>query len=344
MTAAVLPQSWAARPGRRNLITDVAGLAVGNAQDRRAWTGVTVVLPDRPAVASVAMLGGAPGTVETDLLDPAGMVDAVDAIVLAGGSAFGLDAAGAVRAALARQGRGFRVGAAVVPIVPGAILFDLNNGGAKGWGAAPPYRRLGTAALAAAARDFALGTAGAAYGAQAGGLKGGLGSASAVTADGLRVGALAAVNSWGETVAPGTDRFWAAPFERGRELGGRGLPAHAEIDRDRMPTKLEQRLAALRGHTTLAVVATDATLDKAAARRVALMAHDGLARAIRPVHTPVDGDIVFALATGRRPRPDTIELMRIGALAADCLARAVARGVYEATTLGAMPGYRSVHS
>ncbi len=323
------------RVGRRNLITDVPGLAVGNAEDVGARTGVTVVLPEAAAVAAADIRGGGSGTRELALLDPEATVERVDAIVLSGGSAFGLDAAGGVMAWLAARGRGFRLGEAVVPIVPAAILFDLDNGGDKDWGETPPYRALAGRAAEAAAADFALGNVGAGLGARAGRLKGGLGSASLVQEDGVHVGALAAVNCMGSVLMPGSDAFWAWPFERDGELGGGRPPAQPppdlDYDFDRPPG----------ASTTLAVVATDARLTKAQARRVAIMAQDGLARAIRPVHSPLDGDVVFALATGRRPLGEPLaDLARIGMLAADCVTRAIARGVYEALSLGALPGYR----
>jgi L-aminopeptidase/D-esterase-like protein len=325
---------------RRNLITDVAGIAVGNAQDARVRTGVTVVVPEPPCVAAVSIVGGAPGTRETDLLDPACLIARVDAVVLSGGSVFGLDAASSVAAALAARGKGFAVADVTVPIVPAAVLFDMTNGGGKRWGAMPPYRELGAAALAAAGAEFALGNTGAGCGARAGRLKGGLGSASWITPDGLEVGALAAVNAFGSVLIPGTSQFWAAALERDGEFGGRGLPAAIPAF-DPEPDLAKPALPA--ASTTLAVVATNATLTKAEAQRVAMMAQDGLARAIRPVHTPYDGDIVFALATGRRPLQGAIEVMRIGALAADCLARAVARGVYAADDLGDIRSYRSLY-
>jgi L-aminopeptidase/D-esterase-like protein len=324
---------------RRNLITDVAGLKVGEAHDARARTGVSVVLPDKPAVASVSVVGGAPGTRETDLLRPGALVERVDAIVLTGGSVFGLDAASGVAAALARAGRGLELGGIRVPIVPAAVLFDLRNGGTKDWGEKPPYDALGRAALRAASREVALGNAGAGHGARAGRLKGGLGSASHVAEDGLQVGALVAVNSQGGVVVPGTDRFWAALLERDGEFGGRGAAAACDAG-EPLPEKTP-----LPGtSTTIAVVATNARLDKAQCERVAIMAQDGIARAIRPAHTPSDGDTVFALATARWTRPvDPALLARIGALAADCLARAIARGVHEAESLGTMRAYRALY-
>lgn len=324
------------RVGRRNLITDVPGVMVGNAEDATACTGVTVVLPEAAAVAAADVRGGGTGTRELALLDPEAMVERVDAIVLSGGSAFGLDAAGGVMAWLAARRRGVEVGTAVVPIVPAAILFDLLNGGDKDWGDTPPFRVLGTRAVEAAGAGFALGNAGAGYGAHAGSLKGGLGSASVVHDSGITVGALAAVNSLGSVVMPKSLTFWGWAFERDGELGNQAPPPPD------LPRDSEHRFDADPGaNTTLAVVATDATLTKSQARRVAIMAQDGLARAIRPVHSPLDGDVVFALSTGRRPLGDALaEVARIGMMAADCVTRAVARGVYEAETLGAMRAYR----
>jgi L-aminopeptidase/D-esterase-like protein len=326
-------------PGPRNLITDVAGILVGNADDARVRSGVSVVLAERPAVAAADVRGGAPGTRETDALDPSSLVETVDAVVLSGGSAFGLEAASAATTWLAARGRGFPVGAARVPIVPAAILFDLLNGGDKDWGESPPYAALGRAACVAAGQSFALGNAGAGFGAKAGTLKGGLGSVSAVTADGLVLGVLVAVNAHGETVMPGERCFWAWPFERDGELGGQPPPRNA-IAAESDPLPLAG--PGIGGNTTIAVVATNAVVSRAEARRIAIMAQDGFARAIRPVHTPFDGDTVFVLATGAAalagPRPFAVA--RLGAIAADCVARAVARGVYAAATLGDLTGYR----
>lgn len=331
------------RPGPRNLITDVGGLRVGNAEDARAWTGVTVILPEAPAVAAVDVRGGAPGTRETDALDPTCLVGGIHALVLSGGSAFGLDAASAVAARLAARGVGFPVGAARVPIVPAAILFDLLNGGDKGWGETPPYAALARTALARAEAagdgDFALGNAGAGYGAKAGTLKGGLGSASLIADGGLAIGALVAANPRGSVVMP-NGAFWAWPFELDGEFDSHPPPAApVSLAEDVVPDPAALQPGA---NTTIAIVATNARLDKAEALRVAIMAQDGIARAIRPAHTPFDGDTVFALATGSwtLPEPRPLALARIGALAADCLARAVARGVYAATTLGRFPGWR----
>lgn len=308
-------------PGPRNLITDVPGLCVGHAADPVLKSGATVLLGDAPMVAGVHVMGGAPGTRETDLLAPDKMVQAVDALVLAGGSAFGLAAAQGVADALARRGRGFAVGPIRVPIVPAAILFDLLNGGDKGW-AENPYPALGRAALDACARDFALGTIGAGAGATVAGLKGGLGSASMVLASGITVGALVAVNAIGGVTVGTGPEFWAAPFEIGDEFGGLG-PARTT------PALFPPPIKRLGEATTIAIVATDALLTKPQATRMATAAHDGLARAIMPAHTPHDGDLVFAAATGQRPLPEGGAL-DLGHAAALCLSRAIARGIYHA--------------
>jgi D-aminopeptidase len=325
----------------RNLITDVPGLRVGHAEDPDVASGVTAVVFDAPAVAAVDLRGGGPGTRETDLLDPAMTVERIDAIAFSGGSAFGLDAGSGVQAFLREHGRGYAVGSARVPIVPGAILFDLLSGGDKAWGRYGPYRELGYAAAAAADLDFALGSVGAGLGATTVNFKGGVGSASAVTADGFTVAALAVANAAGSIVVGDGPCFWAAPFEQNGEFGGRGFPASVPAHALEPRTK-----GAARMNTSLVVVACDAMLTKSQARRLAVMAQDGLARAIHPVHTPLDGDIVFAATTGARPLPDPIfALMRLGTAAAQVVARAIARGVYEATALpfpGSQPAYRDM--
>lgn len=322
-----------------NLVTDVAGLAVGNAEDTRAASGVTAILFERPAVASIAILGGAPGVRDTALLEPEMTVDAIDAVLLSGGSAFGLDAAGGAMAALVEQGRGFAVGPARVPIVPQAVLFDLLNGGDKNWGRTPPYAALGFDAVRNASKHFALGTAGAGYGATTATLKGGLGAASAVSSEGITVGAIVAVNAVGSATIGDGPHFWAAPYEREAEFGGLGLPAH--VPEDALRPRLK---GGVRENTTIALVATDASLTKAEAKRLALSAHDGLARGLRPGHTPMDGDTVFAAATGLKPLPNgTNSVTELAILAADTLARAIARGVYEASALpfaGAQPSWK----
>ena len=323
----------------RNLITDVAGVRVGHAGDDRLGSGATVVVFDRPVAASVDVRGGGPGTRETALLDPAQTVEGIDAIALSGGSAFGLDAASGVQAYLREQGRGFQVREARVPIVPGAILFDLLSGGDKDWGRYPPYRELGYAAAKSAGSDFALGSAGAGLGATTVNLKGGIGSASAVTRGSITVGALAAANAAGSMIVGNGPHFWAAPFEQGKEFGGRGLPAAFSAEDFKFRSK-----GLVGENTTLAVIATDARLSKAQCKRLAVMAQTGLARAIYPVHTPLDGDIVFAAAMGEKPLADPVfALSELGMLAANVLARAIARGVYEAKALpfpGSVPSWK----
>lgn len=326
------------RVGTRNCITDVSGLKVGNAGDLDLRSGVTVLLPDQSVVAAVDVRGGGTGTRETALLDPSATVERVDAIVLSGGSAFGLDAASGVTSWLAERGRGYRIGEVVVPIVPAAILFDLRNGGNKDWGDTTPYSQLGRDAADAAGIEFPLGNTGAGIGATAGSLKGGLGSASIISSSGFTIGALAAVNPVGSVVMPESACFWAWPFERDGEFGAQ-TPPPDNFPRDR---EFSFSSEAAGQNTTLVTVATDATLTKAQAQRVAIMAQDGLARAIRPVHTPLDGDVVFALSTAKRALNDPVaDIATIGMLAADTVARAIARGVYEAESLGQAMSYRA---
>ena len=317
------------RPGARNLITDVAGLRVGNAEDARLKSGVTVLTADAPFAASVHVMGGAPGTRDTELLAPGTLVEAVDALALAGGSVHGLAAADGATEALAAAGRGLVFAGVRVPIVPTAILMDLPNGGDKAWGE-NPYRALGRAACAGAAEDFALGTAGAGTGATVAGLKGGLGSASAVMSFGATVGALVAVNPRGGVTMGVGPHFWAAPFEMAGEFGGLGPgsppPPGDEHDGTRWPG-LEQA----GGNTVIAIVATDAALDPAGLQRLAMAAQDGIARAVVPSHTLLDGDLVFAASTGARPLADRVfEPVYLGHAAACCLARAIARAVHAA--------------
>ena len=326
----------------KNLLTDIAGIRVGHADDASLASGVTTIVFDEPAVAAIDVRGGAPGTREEAALRPESTVQAVHAFVLSGGSAFGLDAAGGVQSWLAEQGRGFRIREAVIPIVPGAICFDLLNGGDKVWGRFPPYRDLGYAAAAAAARDFRLGSVGAGLGATTANFKGGLGSASAVTSGGAIVAALVVVNAVGSVTVGDGPWFWAAPFEVDSEFGGRGMPPAFT------PDMLALRLkggpgASSAENTTIAAVVTDAVLTKAEAKRLAMIAQTGMARAIYPVHAPLDGDTVFVGATCEKPLDPLLGLTELGAVAANVLTRAIARGVYEATALpfpGALPAWK----
>lgn len=292
------------QPGPGDLITDVAGIVVGQAEDESAATGVTVILPQAPVVMGVDVRGGAPGTRETDALDPTCLVEEFHGLVLAGGSVFGLAAADAVVCWLSEKDIGLKLGPRAIPVVPAAILFDLANGGDKDWGDAPPYRELARQACENAGETFLLGSHGAGRGAMAGGKPGGIGSASYGTEDGLMVGAIVAVNSFGEA---------------GGDIG--------QTDVIRLP-----KAGLIGANTSIGLVATNLKLDKAGARRLAIMAHDGLARAIRPLHTPFDGDSIFAMATGAREIEGSVgeALALAGAMAANCIERAVEKAVARA--------------
>jgi L-aminopeptidase/D-esterase-like protein len=316
----------------KNLLTDIAGVRVGHADDAALGSGVTAVIFDSPAVAAIDVRGGGPGTREGALLDVANTVERIDAIALSGGSAFGLEAGGGVQAWLAEQGRGFAVRGTVIPIVPGAIMFDLLNGGDKAWGRFAPYRDLGYQAAASAGDSFALGSAGAGLGATTANFKGGLGSASAETSGGVRVAALAVVNSVGSVTVGDGPWFWAAPFETGGEYGGRGWPS--AFTPEMLAMRIKGGAAATPvENTTLAVVVTDAELTKAQAKRLAMIAQTGFARAIYPVHAPLDGDVLFAAATGEKRIDPLAGLTELGMIAANVVARAIARGVFTATAL-----------
>ena len=326
----------------KNLLTDIAGVRVGHADDAALASGATAVIFDFPVVAAIDVRGGGPGTREGELLDVANTVERIDGIALSGGSAFGLETGGGVQAWLAEQGRGFAVRGAIIPIVPGAICFDLLNGGNKKWGRFAPYRDLGYTAAAAANTQFALGSVGAGLGATTANFKGGIGSASAVTQGGVRVAALAVVNAAGSVTVGDGPWFWAAPFEIDGEYGGRGLPPSFTPDMLKMRLKGGAAASAVE-NTTLAVVVTDALLTKSQAKRLAVIAQTGFARAIYPVHAPLDGDVVFAAATGEKPVDPLVGLTELGMLAANVVARAVARGVHAATALpfpDALPAWK----
>lgn len=328
---------------RNNLLTDIDGVSVGNVTDLFLGSGVTAIVFEKPVIASGSVLGGAPGGRDTGLLDPAMTVETVDAFVLSGGSAFGLDAAGGVQAGLREIGRGLQVGSARVPIVPQAILMDLLNGADKGWGLHSPYREMGYAAFKAAGREpFKLGTVGAGTGATTATFKGGLGSASAVSSGGYRVAAIVAVNALGSATVGTSHYFWSAPFEVQGEFGDCGFPGRFTADDTALRLKGVNLTA-----TTIGAVVTDAVLTKAQAHRLSIMAHDGLARAVLPAHLPSDGDTVFAAATGEKPLGGAVHFAELCHLATIVMARAVARGVYEATALpqhGAQKAYRDLHA
>lgn len=326
-------------PALTNLLTDIDGVSVGHATDLALGSGVTAIVFDEPAVASGTVLGGAPGGRETALLDPSMAVEAVDALVLSGGSAFGLDAAGGVQAGLRSIGRGFQVGNVRVPIVPQAILMDLLNGGNKDWGLQSPYRDMGYEAFKATAKGpFELGTVGAGTGATTATVKGGLGSASAETSSGHRIAAIVAVNAMGSATIGTGPYFWSAPFEQNGEFGGNGIPQNFAASDIALRAKGVNLTA-----TTIGAVVTDAVLTKAQAHRLSIMAHDGLARAVLPAHLPADGDTIFAAATRAKPLTDLANFMELCHLATIVMARAIARGVYEATALpveNAQPAWR----
>ena len=324
------------RPGPGNTICDVPGIRVGHAENHDHVTGATVILPENPCVAAVDHRGGGIGARDTVLLNAGSGVPVVHAITLSGGSAYGLDATGGVMHGLRQDGIGLPVRDEIVPIAPQAIIFDLLIGGAKQWDR-PPWWDLGLAAYRAARAETALGNVGAGLGATAGPIKAGLGSASLVTDD-YTIGALAVANPVGEVLIPGTTTFWGWMFERDGELGGQVPPAAPVSELDVPDSETMQ-------NTTLAVVATDAALTRDQAYRIAIMAQDGFAQSIRPVHSPMDGDTVFVLSTGVRPFADVPVLMtQLGTAAAECVARAVMRGVYEAGTIAEYPSYKSLRA
>lgn len=293
--------------------TCVPGIRIGHAHEAAVLTGVTLIVPDAPVVMAVDVRGGGPGTRETDALDPSALVERVHGLALAGGSVFGLAAADELALRLSAAGIGLDIGAGLprVPVVPAAILFDLGNGGDKNWEGDPPYRRLARAAFAALGQNDASGPIGAGHGARAGSRRGGIGSTGAMLSSGHHIGALIAVNSFGEA--------------------HQGAPPDGAVP---MP-KLRARAAAMptssingAGNTCIGAIATDAPLTRAQARRVAMMAHDGLARAIRPIHTPFDGDSLFVMSTATEGTSDNVAIAEIGTIAADLVARAVRRAVF----------------
>jgi L-aminopeptidase/D-esterase-like protein len=292
--------------------SDVPGLAIGHAHDTLINTGVTVIVPAQPMVMAVDVRGGGPGTRETDALDPSTLVERVHGLALAGGSVYGLAAADELVLLLAAAGQGLDIGPGLprIPVVPAAILFDLANGGDKAWGAEPPYRHLTRAAYAALGSGDTSGRLGAGYGARAGSRPGGIGSVSATLSSGYRIGALVAVNSFGEVYA-GAPPEGAVPMPKRRATGPLADSAGSR-------------------NTSIGAIATDAPLTRAQARRVAMMAQDGLARCIRPIHCPFDGDSLFVIctATDTGAGSDATAITEIGTIAADLVARAVRRAVF----------------
>ena len=315
-----------------NLITDLHGIRVGHVQDQKQRTGVTVLLFDKPVVASGSFLGGAPALRESALLEPEMSVEGIDAIVLSGGSTYGLDATAGVQARLRELYSSLPLadGKIRVPIVVQASLFDLANGGNKDWGLYSPYAEMGyRAATMAQAGPFPLGTVGAGTGATTATLRGGLGSASATTPAGHTVSALIAVNAVGTATIGDGPHFWAASFEQGHEFGGLGMPPHLTAQDLTLRTKPDYVAG-----TSIGVIATDATLSKSQAKRMAILAQDGVARGVYPAHLPEDGDAIFGVSTKSAPAPATPEEWReILHAAMQVTARAIARAVYEAAPL-----------
>ncbi|MEM6617526.1 MAG: P1 family peptidase [Pseudomonadota bacterium] len=308
----------------RNLITDVGGLRVGNAHSAEINSGATVLVCDEPVIASGTVLGGAPGTRGVSMLEPDNTVETVDAIALSGGSAFGLATATGVEDRMRSMGRGFQIGDAHVPIVPGAIVFDLLNGGDKNWGDENPYPTMGREACEAASADFQIGRNGGGYGATTATGHGGLGSASAQH-DGFTVGALVVVNAVGTAYVGDSSTFWAAPFERDGEFGARGFDL-SSFD----PERIVMKGANPAENTTIGVIATDLALTKAQCKRLAIMACIGYGKALWPSHAIFDGDMVFGVSTGKAREATASDMTALSALAPATMARAIARGIFHA--------------
>lgn len=308
----------------------VSGLKIGHASDAQVNTGATVIIPDKAAVASVHVVGGSPGTRETDLLSPIQAVEQVDALVLSGGSAYGLDAASGVQAWLRENGRGYPVPPLRIPIVPAAILFDLRNGGNKDWGRYPPYRDLGFIAAEQAASSSPTGRVGAGFGATTATGPGGLGIASQTLGEDGNIMAVMAVNAAGSPHIGSSGHYWAAGFEQEAEFGGLGFPHPWPEDAAAVTTKAGHSKAGM--NTTIGVVITDIAISKVEAKQIAVVAHDGFARALYPVHTPGDGDLLFVLSTGEKTcSRDEVSLLSLGTAGANVVARAIAQGVYSAS-------------
>ena len=326
--------------GKKNLITDVDGILVGNAHNEKVATGCTVITPIEGSIASADVRGGAPGTREVGALNPYNLIDTVDSIVLSGGSTWGLEAASSVANYIGATGRGYKPSSEAknIPMIPGAILYDLANGGNKDWNKKPPYSELGIQAASKVSNNIELGNFGAGYGAKAGSLKGGLGSASFILDDGIQVGGLFAVNSYGSTVNSETGQFWSATDEYNDEFGNKGVPSYSPSN----PLSGTANQETLPGqNTTIGVVATNVKLDSRAAKRIAIMAHSGMSRAIRPIHSPVDGDVIFVLSTGTLDKELNLnDINIIGELGARVCSRSIARGVYEAKSILGMTSWK----
>ena len=304
----------------------IEGLTVGHAEDSSVVTGSTACIFEEPAVAAVHIMGASPGTRETELLNPEYAVARVDAIVLSGGSAFGLDAAGGCQAWLKEHNRGIFIDPVHIPIVPSAILFDMRSAGNKDWGRFSPYRDLGYAAAENANNTVSLGRVGAAFGASTANTLGGFGMANAKFAGG-NILSMVALNAVGSPLIGNTNHYWAAPFEEDEEFGGMGLPDPWPEDAKVGRTKSGQLVAG--ANTTLAIIVTDLALSPSQAKRVSISAHDGFARALYPVHTMADGDLIFTASTNQVHLDDD-KILELSVISANVTTRAIAVAAYEA--------------
>ncbi len=344
-------------PGNKNLITDIPGIQVGHAEDKNIGTGVTVITGDKAFSAAVDVRGGGPGTRETDMLSLENSIGRADAIVLSGGSAFGLDACSEVQDLLRQDNKGYKVGKAIVPLVPGAVIFDLNINDkpyVNTIGEYSPWRILANKAYKSANRDFLLGSFGAGCGATTATLKGGQGSSSwsqtFSNGEKYTVGAIVINNAVGNPLLNEGPHFLSAHLEIDDEFGGCGV-CNDLYDNILRAKRLPQSIGKteifdhISSNTVIGVVATDAPLTRANLKRLAIMAHDGIARSLSPAHTPMDGDTVYSITTSqniKEPVLDNVDILALGSRASDCVARACNRAIYEAEAVGnSKPGWKN---
>ena len=345
-------------PGIKNLITDIPGIQVGHAEDNEIGTGVTVITGDKFFSAAVDVRGGGPGTKETDMLSLENSIGRADAIVLSGGSAFGLDACSEVQDLLRQDNKGYKVGKAIIPLVPGAVIFDLNINDKPHVniiGENSPWRKLAHKAYKSANTDFLLGSFGAGCGAATATIKGGQGSSSwsQIYSNGKKytVGAIVINNAVGNPLLNEGPHFLSAHLEFGDEFGGYGVcnDLYDNVLRaKRLPPSIGKTeiIDDISSNTVIGVIATDAPLTRSNLKRIAIMAHDGIARSISPAHTSMDGDTIFSITTHQNIKDqalENIDIITLGARASDCLARACNRAVYEAETVGfSKPGWKNL--
>ena len=343
-------------PGNKNLITDIPGIQVGHAEDNKIGTGVTVITGDKPFSAAVDVRGGGPGTRETDMLSLENSIGRADAIVLSGGSAYGLDACSEVQDLLRQENKGYKVGKAIIPLVPGAVIFDLNINDkphVNNIGELSPWRKLANKAYKSANTDFLLGSFGAGCGATTATLKGGQGSTSWTqtfsNGEEYTIGAIVVNNAVGNPLLNEGPHFLSANLEFGNEFGGYGVSndLYDNILRaKRLPTSIGQKeiFNDISSNTVVGVVATNAPLTRSNLKRLAIMAHDGIARSLNPSHTPMDGDTIFSITTTEDIKEqilENVDILALGARASDCVARACNRAIYEAEAIGnSKPGWK----